>query len=443
MSAILILGSGKSAWFCINYLHENIVSLGITITVADASNDNLKAVKSDFPNIHTIVLNATDQEALAENILGKVLVISLLPAIMHYSVAKICLHIGVNLLTPSYLNDDLKSLNEEVFDKNLCFLNEMGLDPGIDHISALSLIDHLNENGHSIYSFESYCGGLIPKDLKPNPFRYKLSWNPYNVVRAGKDGAVCRIDKHTRFYPYHKLFGSGEFLDIGGEHFEVYNNRNSLPYLDLYHLPNVSTFVRGTLRYPPFCEAWHCLVSSGLTNDYQKIRVKQNSTWADFTSELLGVAKENLVDTLMQNSPRKSKEGRAALQFLVESVVFLDFDLASPAEALQFMLETEWKLNDDESDRIILIHKIKYTDKAGLKYLLTSVLDLTGEDYHKTAMAKTVGLPLALAAEMMILNLITEKGVIMPNHKSIYKPILERLNAMGINFTDTVSTILV
>ncbi|RYD70516.1 MAG: saccharopine dehydrogenase, partial [Sphingobacteriales bacterium] len=376
------------------------------------------------------VNNKEERLSLLQN---QQIVISLLPARFHILVAQDCLRLGIHLITPSYLTPEIQSMNAEAQEKGLCFVNELGLDPGIDHMSAMQIIDDLHKKGAEITSFKSYCGGLIAQEDDTNPWHYKFSWNPYNVIRAGSDGALCRINNAHKYIPYSRLFTETEEFEINGEKLEGYYNRNSERYIDLYNLKKAETFVRGTLRYKDFCRNWNVLVNMGLTHDSISIHQNHKISWKEYfqmffpTSE--NAEKSRLAYMLSE------KNALAALEWIWENNEIEVPENATPAQALQNLLEEKWKMEKDDKDRVVMIHEFIY--KVGGKcFGLKSWLDIEGENNLQTAMAKTVGLPLALAAELIATGKLQKKGVLMPTIPEIYEPLMRRLADEGIVFRE-------
>jgi saccharopine dehydrogenase-like NADP-dependent oxidoreductase len=434
MQKILVFGAGRSASYTITHLLEHAASGGYEVTVADASEANLAA----FPAARTVVADVHNEAARRALIAEHQIVISLLPARFHVLVAEDCVLAGAHLITPSYSTPELESLAAEAKKKNLIFINELGLDPGIDHMSAMEIIDRLKSEDAEIYSFKSWCGGLMRKEDLDNPWDYKLSWNPYNVIRAGSDGALYKADGIERYIPYHRLFAETESIEAGGEYFDGYFNRNSLHYIRLYGLEKAETFLRGTLRYPGFCRKWQVLVMLGLTSDKVPVELKEALSWEQYISIFLPAGSENIfekLETLLHSS--LSQGEKDALLWLCADAGIEPVPARTPAESLQRLLEVKWQMNEGDRDRVIMVHEFLYR-KDGRRYRLTSWLDLYGEDGQHTAMAKTVGLPLALAAEQIANGGIQGSGMILPTARTVYEPLLRQLRANGIAFRELV-----
>lgn len=434
MQVVQVLGAGKSAFCCIEYLAG--ISSKVQVKVADASAEALENISSFFPNVLTMKLDASDKGLLNLMVAGADVVISLLPASWHPEVAALCLANGKHLLTPSYISAEMQELGPAAKEKGLIFLNELGLDPGIDHMSALKMIRSLQANEEiKIVGFESHCGGLIAADDKDNPWRYKFTWNPANVISAGRDGAVFLEHSNIRFYPYHKLFALSETVSVNGEPLSMYYNRDSLHYIDLYNLKGIENFARGTLRYAPYARAWACLVEFGLTSNSQSIPVQPGATWADFAAGIVGVEKAQLAETLSDFAAQEKENVLPLLSYLANLDTPLVGEQLTPAAALQQVLEPAWALKAGDTDRVVMLHKLTYM-QGGQRCIHEAVLDIAGIDDTRTAMAQTVGWPLAIAAEMIVDGMIKERGVLLPLSPEIYLPMLDLLDKLGVSFTE-------
>jgi len=369
------------------------------------------------------------------------LVVSLLPPPMHPMVAGLCLKHGLNLATASYISREMQSLHQEARSKGLVFLNEMGLDPGIDHLSAMKAIDEIREQGGEIHSFESYCGGLVhDTDCGANPWKYKFSWNPRNVVTAAQGGlSVYRRNGGMRCLPWHRVFAQAETLEMPGhQRFDAYANRDSLGYEKVYGLESAQTLVRGTLRRPGYCRAWQVLVQLGYTDAQSELPDAVRSM-ADLTAALAGKSSAlSFADWLTGRSPEYAD--------LREYFTYLDMDDPEPvntenataADILQHLLMKRWALEPQDRDEVVMYHRICFR-KQGVDRVLHAVLKMAGEDALKTAMAKTVGLPLAMGAELILEGRISEKGVVIPVTREWYQPVLKKLESRGIVFAETLT----
>jgi saccharopine dehydrogenase (NADP+, L-glutamate forming) len=437
MQNILLLGAGKSATSLITYLLEQSGKLGIQLTVADQSKEQAQLKLGNHPAGRVLELDVLNKSSRQKAISEAEVVISMLPATLHMLVAKDCLVLGKHLATASYVSEEMHALHHEVKSKGLVFINEAGLDPGIDHMSAMKMMHEIGRLGGTITGFQSYCGGLVAPKHNTNLWGYKFSWNPRNVILAGQGLARFKEAGGVRFRPYHQLFAEAETLDVpGAGQFDAYPNRDSLAYEELYGLNNLTTLVRGTLRMPGFCKAWHAWIAMGFTDDQHTLSIPQN-TYSALCDALLP----------LPGAPWKKRVERAwhgalpdgVFEKLEETGVFSNLELpfkeATPAAYLQALLETQWKLQPGDQDRVVMHHIIDW-EKNGKNQRWTSSLDLTGEDNVHTAMAKTVGLPLALSVELLLENKIPDRGVLIPLEQWWYEPVLKKLESFGIGFTE-------
>lgn len=429
MRNILILGAGKSSVALVNYLTKKAASEEWDITVADMTAELALQKTRGRPHTHAIGFNFYNEEERKKLIARADIVISMLPALMHIPVAEDCLLLKRNLITPSYISEAMRSLHEKAEKKGLVFMNEIGLDPGIDHMSAMNIIHRLKDEGKKIISFKSHCGGLVAPESDDNMWHYKFSWNPRNVVLAGQGegdiqwkegGKKCKVT-------YEELFATTEEVKVKGYgKFESYPNRDSLKYISEYGLRGVETIYRGTLRKPPYCKGWNALVKIGFTSRKKRLTHK-------FQEEVTTLLKSrNII-------PDKQTE-KLIHSTSVVPALFLHHDKwVVPADVLQYALEHTWSLTANDKDMVVMVHQIKYTDKTKkAKKTLESSLVCIGTDSEHTAMAKTVGLPIAIITRMILNGEVKKRGVLMPVHREIYTPILAELEQYGIIFKETV-----
>ncbi len=479
MKKILLFGAGKSATVLIDYLINEAANENWQVIIADANLDLITLKTGHHPATQAVELDIQDAEKRKMLIAQSDLVISMMPPALHILIAHDCLQLNRSLLTASYVDEAIQALHEEAKQKGLLFLCEMGLDPGIDHMSAMKIIDHIKVNGGNISSFKSHCGGLVAPESDDNPWHYKISWNPRNVVLAGKAGAIFLENGSTVQLEYAQLFSNNPVVDISqDEHFSLsyYPNRNSLPYIDLYNLQGIRTFVRTTLRYPNFMKGWHHLIELKLTDetpayetdglslsDFFKIHLKRHqlTQWVDdkissdlseTRNQLAGLEKQ-LEHNPASLDPATLQQASSLIQFkvneaqqLVERLIYLGLQdhetlinkgFCSAADVLQFILEKKLVLQPSDKDMIVMLHEFEYL-LNGEKHTLNSSLVVKGKDHLHTAMAKTVGLPLGIAAKKMLNGEITATGVKIPTTKDIYDPVLAALENFGIKFQETL-----
>jgi len=437
---ILLIGAGLSTTHLIDYLAAEGKVHNWQITIAD-QNEQLAISKAIYPNTVAVQLHITDKEKLDTLVKEQDIVISMLPAHLHMPVAMSCLQYQKNMVTASYLSDDMKKLNEEVKSKDLIFLNEIGLDPGLDHLTAMKIIDRLKSEGYYIREFESFTGGLVAPENDDNPWNYKFTWNPRNVVLAGQGGAVKFLQEgQYKYIPYHKVFRRTEIIDIReyGK-FEGYANRDSLKYIETYGLQNVKTMFRGTLRKPGFCKAWDLFVSLGATDDSYTLENSENMTYREFINTFLAYNPTDSVEIKLKyylNIAQDDQELWAKLEWLdIFKPIKIGLKNASPAQILQHILESKWKMKHHEKDMIVMWHKFVYMDGDNRRELHGSIIT-KGEDQHHTSMSKTVGLPLGIATKLILENKIKSRGAILPILSEFYDPILQELKNFGIEMKE-------
>ncbi|RAV28172.1 saccharopine dehydrogenase family protein [Sinomicrobium soli] len=442
MKHILIIGTGKSTSYLIDYLYREAGEGGIGITLGDRDKTQLELLKAQYPGIGTVRLDISRGDLLEKNIRPADLVISMLPAALHIEIAKTCLVLGKHLVTASYVSPAMQQLDREVRDKGLVFMNEIGLDPGIDHMSAMQVIDRIREQGGRMLLFESFCGGLVAPESDTNLWNYKFTWNPRNVVLAGQGGAAKFIQEGAyKYIPYHKLFRRTEFLDVEGYgKFEAYANRDSLKYREAYGLQDVLTLYRGTMRKVGFSRAWNIFVQLGMTDDSYVMEGSENMSFRDFINAFLPFSPTDSVELKLRYYLKIDQDD--IMWAKLEELGLFDhrrkvgLKNASPARILQKILEESWSLEEHDRDMIVMYHKFGY-ELAGERYQTDASMVVTGQDRTYTAMAKTVGLPVGMAALYILRGKISAPGVRIPIDKEVYAPILAALEAQGIRFTET------
>ncbi len=446
MKHIVLFGAGKSATCLIDFLLKELLLNNWKLTVCD-SNLALAQLKiGSTENACALSVLVENNEERNRIIQSANIVISLLPPELHFLIAKDCVAYNKNLLTASYADKNIKSLSKEIENKKLLFLCEMGLDPGIDHMSAMRLIRNIKNNNGRITSFISHCGGLIAPENDNNPWHYKVTWNPRNIVLAGKDGATYRKNNQVMQVPYNKIFTDCVPVNIPDlEPLAWYPNRDSLQYISVYALDNISTFIRTTLRHPSFCRGWQKFINADCTsaNDFEQIKhCTTFKAWFD-TKVSPDVTDETEWTNYLEFSITDlyKKEFDKQLNYLGYDInELLPLNFTCSADILQHALEKKLIMQPDDKDMIVMLHEIEYevdaADKEN-KRLARSCLVLRGEDNLRTAMAKTVGLPLGIAAKLILQDRITLTGLHIPIVPEIYEPVLRELEEHGIKFNDT------
>jgi saccharopine dehydrogenase-like NADP-dependent oxidoreductase len=422
LKTIVLIGAGKSATVLIDYLIAEAETNNWKFIIADADRAQILLKTDNSPFAEVLQLDVTNEEQRSALIRRAHVVISMMPPALHFLVAKDCVEYRKHLLTASYLDDKLKSLQDEISSRKLLFICEMGLDPGIDHMSAMKIIDELKAKGGKITSFKSHCGGLVAPESDDNPWHYKISWNPRNIVMAGQSGAVYKEDNEIKSIAYHNLFdSSNEIIFDGLKDLAFYPNRDSLSYIPTYKLPDTATFIRTTLRHVNFFKGWNALVRAGLTNDTNPINVEGLTfeKWSRVIAPFANVYNLGMLDWL---------------GILDETLV--PATAKTSADILQFLVETKLKMEPVDKDMIVMLHEFEY-ELDGRNNCLKSCLVVKGEDSLRTAMAKTVGLPLGIAAKLILNETIKLKGLHIPTAKEIYEPVLNELETAGIKFTES------
>lgn len=441
MKRILVLGAGRSSSALITYLLREAANHAWTVKVGDKSIDAARERVAGAGNAMAMTFDMDNVGQVEATLREADVVVSLLPPHYQPQLAKQCLKAGVHLFGASYLTEDVELLDEEARRKRLLFLTECGLDPGIDHMSLMRMIRNTRALGGQLSSVESFAGGLISKDTDPaNPWRYKFTWNPRNVVMAGKGTSAFLFEGRRKQFTERELFTHTFGVHLpDGETLEGYVNRDSMRYLKIYGLNELQTFLRGTLRYPGFCEAWNLLVQLSCCNEDEKIDAME-LTHGDFVRRYLRSAKKEIpVWKLLRDQFSLSAEshGVSCLNwsgFFEETPVGLKG--VTPAQIVEHILDKKWRLRPGDHDRVVMWHRLKFTvDGKAREHV--SWLDLVGANNQETAMAHTVGLPLGVAVKLFLEDRITLRGVRLPVDESIYDPVLDELEKEGIKFRST------
>lgn len=429
MKNVVVFGAGKSATHLIDYLLENAESENWQVIVADASYDMAAKKIGSHPRGKAMGLDILNDEARKKQIKSADIVISMLPAFLHGKVAEDCVVAGKNMLTASYVDDHIKSLQSAIEEKGLLFLCEMGLDPGIDHMSAMEMLDEVREQGGKITGFRSHCGGLVAPESDDNPWHYKISWNPRNIILAGKAGAHFRESGKDVHLSHRDLFTDNRLVSIPNlEELSWYPNRDSLSYESLYGLHNTPGFVRTTLRHPGFMNGWGKIIDLKLTEESPVYDTRGKS----FGEVLTHHFEHFQIDpsTIVKAAPFASQWKFLELENISVPV---NRDQCTPAELLQAACERKLALQPTDKDLVVMLHELEYVVNNKPHYWRASLV-VTGEDSVHTAMSKTVGLPLAIACRLILNGTIQMKGLHIPVVKEIYEPVLAELATRGVQF---------
>jgi len=444
MKKIFVIGAGLSSSDLIKYLLDNATALDWTVKVGDLSLETAKKKINNHPKGIAVLFDINDQKQLKDEVAWADIVVSMLPAFMHPTVAKECVAQGKHMATASYVSDAMRALDAEVKQKGLTILNELGVDPGIDHMSAMKVIDEIKEKGGKLLGFISNTGGLIAPESDNNPWNYKFTWNPRNVVLAGQGVAQFIENGQYKFIPYHRLYSRARtFSVLNYGDFEMYPNRDSLSYRNVYDLNDIQTLIRGTLRKAGYCKAWNVFVQLGATDDTYKIPESENLTNRSFINSFLAYDSKLSVEEKIKKEIAEANDP-VVFEKLKWLGIFEDKKIglpnASPAQVLQKILEEKLFLGSDDKDMIVMQHIFDY-ELNGKKFRKKSSMVIIGKDTVHTAMSITVGTPLAIAIKLLLTGVIKDKGVVIPTKPNLYLPILKELEAFGVKFIEEESEI--
>jgi len=438
---ILVIGAGKSTSYLLDYFLEKADAEKLHLTIGDLNPKIVSDEIKTHPSCKVIKLDIFKDDEREMAINNSDIVISMLPARFHMKVAEDCIRLKKHLVTASYISEEIKTLDASAKKNGLVFMNEIGLDPGIDHMSAMQLINRIRDKGGKMLLFESFTGGLVAPESDTNLWNYKFSWNPRNVVIAGQGGAAKFIQEGSyKYIPYHKLFRRTEFMKIEGYGtFEAYANRDSLKYREAYGLKNALTLYRGTMRRVGFSKAWNMFVQLGMTDDSYTIENSDGMSYREFTNLFLPYSPTDSVELKLRHY-LKIDQDDIMWEKLLELSLFdsnksIHIKNATPAQMLQKILEDSWTMAQDDKDMIVMYHKFGY-ELNGKKQQLDANMVVIGENHTHTAMAKTVGLPVAIATLLILNKKITTPGVQIPILKEVYEPILKELATYGVAFKE-------
>ena len=432
---ILVIGAGRTASNLIGYLQKQAEIQNWQITVADQSFELAKTRAGKNKFTKPLKFDAFNELQRDEEISVSDVVVSLLPESLHIHLVKDCLKYKVHLVTASYVSDKMTSFHEQAQKRNIILLNEMGLDPGIDHMETMRLISEIKRKGGELTSLKSYGGGLVADESNNNPWGYKITWNPMNVVTAGMASARYYRDGQLKVVPYNRLFLDTEIVEIPGVgKFESYPNRDSIKYKRIYHVPKIPNVYRGSLRRIGYCKAWNALVKLGITDNRYVIPDSDTLTYNDFISIYLNKkngnsTREELQEFLGEKPNSKVMQKIEWLELLSDKKIKLKN--GTPAEILLENLKQKWEFKKNDKDMVILQTEAEYLVGKKKEKMISSLV-VFGEDSNNTAMAATVGLPLGIGVNLILNNKIKERGVVIPICPDIYRPALKELAEWGI-----------
>lgn len=436
----MVFGAGLSSSVLIDYLAERAERENWTVRVGDMNLATAVGKTRGRPHTEAFAFNVNDEMQRLSEISQADIVISMLPAHMHDAVARECIALKKHMVTASYVSKEMQSLEEKAKEAGVVIMNEMGVDPGIDHMSAMRVLDEIREQGGRMLQFETFTGGLPAPQSDDNPWHYKFAWNPRNVVLAGSGGAVkFKQEGQYKYIPYYQVFRRTEIIDFPEYgRFEGYANRDSLKYREVYGLKDIPTIYRGTLRRPGFCRAWDVFVKLGATDDSYVMEDSENMTYRQFLNSFLAYHPTDSVELKLMHY-LKIDQDSDLMEKIAWLGLFTDTRIgipnATPAQVLQHILEQKWTLGENDLDMIVMYHLFGY-ELNGEKLQRESFMVFEGEDRVHTAMAKTVGLPVAIATKMILNGSINTPGIHVPINKEIYEPVLNELEGFGIRFTE-------
>ncbi|WP_027418762.1 saccharopine dehydrogenase family protein [Crocinitomix catalasitica] len=441
MKKIFVIGAGLSSSSMLRYFLQNSEKENWLIRVCDQDGDKAAKKVSNYKNAEGFALDALDPESREEHIVWADLVVSMLPARFHIEIAKDCIKFKTNLITPSYISDEMKALHKAAEEAGIIIMNEIGVDPGLDHMSAKKVLDEIEAKGGKMHIFESFTGGLVAPESDNNPWNYKFTWNPRNVVLAGQGGAAKFIQEGKyKYIPYNKLFRRTEIIHIDDYgYFEGYANRDSLKYREIYSLDNIPTIFRGTLRRKGFSRSWDALVQIGATDDTYILEGSKDMSKRDFINSFLPYNPTDSVELKLKHYLKLDQDDPLFdklcwLGIFEDKKYQLKADI-TPAKFLQMILEDKWQLEPNDKDMIVMWHKFVYK-LDGKVHEINSHMIAIGEDQTYTGMSNTVGIPLAICSKLILNGSIKLKGVQLPIYPEVYGPILNELETFGIRFIE-------
>ncbi|MBD3224171.1 MAG: saccharopine dehydrogenase [Caldithrix sp.] len=435
MKQVLVLGAGLVARPLVRYLLD---SGDIHVKIATRTVSKAERLIAGHANGSSEQLNVENEDALQKVIGQADLVISLLPWIHHMKVARLCLQLNKHMVTTSYVKPEMKALHEEAQKKGLLFLNEIGVDPGIDHMAAMRVIDGVKDNGGKITRFRSYCGGLPALQNNNNPLGYKFSWSPVGVMLAANNDGRYQEDNRVIEVSGEHLFEHYWLVDVpGAGTFEAYVNRDALIYKDLYSLQDAQTIYRGTLRNISHCESWNYFKTIGLLNQEMQFDFDQQTP-----AQVMAALVKGQPQTVMEDTARflQIPVYAIAIKKLQWLGLFSDEKLplgkASVFDMFAHILENKLVYHPGEIDLLVQHHEFEAEYDGGKREHITSTMVDTGIPHGESSMSRTVSLPAAIATRLILEGKIDLTGVWIPVHPAIYKPVLDELETMDIKLTE-------
>jgi saccharopine dehydrogenase-like NADP-dependent oxidoreductase len=448
MKNVLILGAGQSAPYLISYMLNIAEEQDWFVTVCDRDFKLAESRLRGSKRGKAVEFDVNDEEMRTSLIKKADIVINFLSPKFQYLIALDCLNHKKHVITASYESFRIHDLHKDAVKKGIIILNEMGLDPGIDHMSAMSIIKKIKKRKGEIKSFISYGGALPAPDVKSNPMDYCITWNPRNVAMAGESGAQYMENGYNKIVSHGQIFKRTWQVDVDGiGRLEAYPNRDSLVYQKTFNLKSVHTMIRGTLRYPGWSETWLQFIKLGITNETMHIPQLSEKTYAEFVEMFVPLnGNGGNIEARVANYLGISPTGK-----IMDNLRWFGFfdnkkigsGANTPAEVLEKLLIEKMPMPAGKRDMVTLVHEIKavYPDENNKMEKVTSCLIDYGVPDGYTAIAKTVGAPAAIAAKLILNGGITLTGCHIPTNPKIYTKVLKELESIGIKFTEKVEVI--
>lgn len=445
MKNILILGAGQSAPYLIQYLLERARQNGWTVTVADRDLAAAENRVAGHPCGRAISFDMNDTITLGEAVAAVDVVVSLVPPKFQPFVAWAAVQHGRHMVTASYRDRTLRDLDADAKTKGILLLPEVGLDPGIDIMSAMRIFERIKQRGGVVESFESYGSGVLDPASRANPLRYGITWNPRNVVMSAEYGACYLETGKVKIVPWHNVFRHTWPIEVDGVGtMEAYPNRDSLTYKDIFGLDAAHTVIRGTLRYPGYCELWSQIVRLGLPNENLRIPRLGEYSYADLLEmtlprALTGTRLESRVANYLQISATGEIMNKLRWLGLFDREP-IGVPVETPAEAMVELLRRKLRLSEEDRDLVILQHEleVRYPSQKRRERIVSTFTHY-GDPGGMTAMSRTVGLPAAIVVRLLMEGRLTITGSQLPTHPSIYEPVLAELEGEGLTFRETTT----
>jgi saccharopine dehydrogenase-like NADP-dependent oxidoreductase len=445
MKQVLVLGAGRSAPFLVHRLLEMAAESDWFVTVGDLDPTAASVLVAGHPRGAAIRFDVNDAAMRDARISQADVVINMLAPAFQHLVAWDCLSHGTHMLSVSYRDEAVRALDADAQRRGILILSELGLDPGIDHMSAMSLLDRIRDEGGRVRAFRSYGSGVPAPGQEVNPLGYWVTWNPRNVVMSGAQGAQYREDGRIRLVPHHRLFRQTWPVEVEGVGTMIaYPNRDSVSYGAVFGLDGAETILRATMRWPGWCETWDAVVRLGLPNESLRIPGLCDRSAAEVVGMFLpGNGRASSGDVIDAEARVAALLGLPADGQVMENLrwlgLFSDTPLAceggTPAEMMIHLLRSRLSIPPGGRDMVVLLHQLDVVGTDGREERVTSTLVAEG-DAGFTAMARTVGLPTALATNLLLNGELTLTGSLIPTHPAVYRPVLEALESEGLAFSE-------